>query len=41
MRCFPVALAGLMLFATGAAQANVSIIIDKNAQQMTVAIDVV
>ena len=39
MRCFPVALAGLMLFATGAAQANVSIIIDKNAQQMTVAVD--
>ncbi len=39
MRCFPVALAGLMLFAAGAAQANVSIIIDKNAQQMTVAID--
>jgi len=35
----PLLLAGLMLFATGAAQANVSIIIDKNAQQMTVAID--
>jgi hypothetical protein len=39
MRCFPVALAGLMLFAAGAAQANVSITIDKNAQQMTVAVD--
>src|SRR5947208_15387187 len=39
MRSFLVALAGLMLFATGAAQANVSITIDKNAQQMTVAVD--
>jgi len=39
MRCFPVALAGLMLFAAGAVQANVSITIDKNAQQMTVAVD--
>jgi hypothetical protein len=39
MRSFPVALAGLMLFATGAAQANVSITVDKNAQQMTVAVD--
>ena len=38
MRSFLVALAGLMLFATGA-QANVSITIDKNAQQMTVAVD--
>jgi hypothetical protein len=39
MRSFLVAVAGLMLFATGAAQADVSIIIDKNAQQMTVAVD--
>src|SRR5437660_11448692 len=39
MRSFLVALAGLVLFATGAAQANVSITIDKNAQQMTVAVD--
>ena len=39
MRSFLVALAGLMLFAAGAAQANVSITIDKNAQQMTVAVD--
>ena len=39
MRCFPVALAGLMMFAAGAAQANVSITVDKNAQQMTVAVD--
>jgi hypothetical protein len=39
MRSFPVALAGLLLFAAGAAQANVSITVDKNAQQMTVAVD--
>ncbi len=39
MRSFLVGFAGLMLFATGAAQANVSITIDKNAQQMTVAVD--
>src|SRR5258708_12341689 len=39
MRSFLVAFAGLMLFATGAAQANVSITVDKNAQQMTVAVD--
>ena len=39
MRSFLVALTGLVLFATGAAQANVSITIDKNAQQMTVAVD--
>jgi L,D-transpeptidase catalytic domain len=39
MRSFLVVFAGLMLFATGAAQANVSITIDKNAQQMTVAVD--
>src|SRR3979490_942763 len=39
MRSFLVALAGLMLFATGAAQAKVSITIDKDAQMMTVAVD--
>jgi L,D-transpeptidase catalytic domain len=39
MRSFVVAFAGLMLFATGAAQANVSITVDKDAQQMTVAVD--
>jgi hypothetical protein len=39
MRSFLVALAGLMLVATGAAQANVSITVDKSAQQMTVAVD--
>src|SRR6202048_582030 len=39
MRSFLVAVAGLTLFATGAAQANVSITIDKNAQQMTVEVD--
>jgi hypothetical protein len=39
MRSFLVALAGLMLFATGAAQAKVSITVDKNAQLMTVAVD--
>ena len=39
MRSFVVAFAGLMVFATGAAQANVSITIDKNAQEMTVAVD--
>jgi hypothetical protein len=39
MRCFVVAFAGLILFATGAARANVSITIDKNAQLMTVAVD--
>ncbi|MGZ5875565.1 MAG: L,D-transpeptidase [Bradyrhizobium sp.] len=39
MRSFLVSLAGLVLFATGAAQANVSITVDKNAQQMTVAVD--
>jgi hypothetical protein len=38
MRSLVVAFAGLMLFATGA-RANVSITIDKNAQQMTVAVD--
>ena len=40
MRSFPVVLAGLMLCAaTGAAQAKVSITVDKNAQTMTVAVD--
>ena len=39
MRSFLVAFTGLMLFATGAAQANVSITVDKNAQMMTVAVD--
>src|SRR6202521_292438 len=39
MRSFLVALTGLMMFATGAAQANVSITVDKSAQQMTVAVD--
>jgi hypothetical protein len=39
MRSFLVAVASLMLFATGAAQAKVSITVDKNAQLMTVAVD--
>jgi hypothetical protein len=39
MRSFLVAFAGLMLFATGVAQAKVSITVDKNAQLMTVAVD--
>jgi hypothetical protein len=39
MRSFLVAFTCLMLFATGAAQANVSITVDKNAQLMTVAVD--
>jgi hypothetical protein len=39
MRSFLVAFAGLIFFASGAAQANVSITIDKNAQMMTVAVD--
>jgi L,D-transpeptidase catalytic domain len=39
MHSFLVAFTGLMLFATGAAQANVSITVDKNNQQMTVAVD--
>jgi hypothetical protein len=39
MRSLLVALIGLMLFATGAAQAKVSITVDKNAQLMTVAVD--
>src|SRR5205085_1585184 len=39
MRSFLTAFAGLMLFATTAAQANVAITVDKNNQQMTVAVD--
>src|SRR3984885_7636323 len=44
MRSFLVALAGLMLFGTsffanGAAQAKIAITVDKDAQQMTVAVD--
>jgi hypothetical protein len=39
MRSFLVAFAGLTLFATGAAQAKISITIDKNAQLMTVEVD--
>ena len=39
MRHFLVAFAGLALFATGAAQAKVSITIDKDVQMMTVAVD--
>jgi hypothetical protein len=39
MRSFLVACAGLMLFATGAAQAKISITVDKNAQLMTVEVD--
>src|ERR1700704_5991516 len=39
MRSFVVGFAGLRVFATGAAHANVSITIDKNAQEMTVAVD--
>src|SRR6202795_3919733 len=39
MRSFLVAFTGLMLFATGAAQAKVAITIDKDNQRMTVAVD--
>src|SRR3981081_1980845 len=39
MRSFLVAFTGLMLFATGAAQAKVAITVDKNNQLMTVAVD--
>src|SRR5579863_42649 len=39
MRSFLIAVTGLMLFAAGAARANVSITIDKDAQMMTVAVD--
>ena len=37
MRSFLVAFTGLMLLATGAAQAKIAITVDKNAQLMTVA----
>jgi L,D-transpeptidase catalytic domain len=39
MRSFLVAFTGLMLFAAGAAQAKISITVDKSAQLMTVAVD--
>jgi hypothetical protein len=39
MRSFLVAFAGLMLFATGAAQAKIYITVDKSAQLMTVEVD--
>jgi hypothetical protein len=39
MRSFLVAFTGLMLLATGAAQAKVAITVDKNAQLMTVEVD--
>ena len=39
MRSFLVAVTGLMLFASGAAQAKVAITVDKDSQQMTVAVD--
>src|SRR3954467_1045653 len=39
MRSFLVAFTGLLLFASGAAQAKIAITIDQNAQLMTVAVD--
>jgi hypothetical protein len=39
MRSFLVALTGLMLFASNAAQAKIAITVDKDAQLMTVAVD--
>ena len=39
MRSFLIAFAGLMLFATGAAQAKIAITVDKSAQLMTVSVD--
>jgi hypothetical protein len=39
MRSFLIAFTALVLFATGAAQAKVSITVDKNTQTMTVAVD--
>src|SRR6202521_6201016 len=39
MRSFLIAVTGLVLFAAGAAQAKVSITVDKDAQMMTVAVD--
>src|SRR5271167_3089573 len=39
MRSFLIAVAGLMLFTAGTAQAKVYITVDKDAQMMTVAVD--
>jgi hypothetical protein len=39
MRSFLIAVAVLTLFASGAAQAKVAISVDKDNQQMTVAVD--
>lgn len=39
MRCFLIAVTGLLLSLGSAAQAKISITVDKNAQQMTVAVD--
>ena len=39
MRSFLIAFAGLMFFAASAAQAKISITVDKNSQTMTVAVD--
>jgi hypothetical protein len=39
MRCFLIAVTGLMLSLSGAAQAKIAITVDKNAQLMTVAVD--
>ena len=39
MRCFLIAVTGLMLSLSGAAQAKIAITIDKNAQLMTVEVD--
>src|ERR1700751_3236422 len=39
MRSFLIVVTGLMLFAAGAAQAKISITVDKDAQMMTVAVD--
>lgn len=39
MRSFLIAVTGLMLFAAGAAQAKIAITVDKDNQQMTVAVD--
>ncbi len=39
MRCFLIAVTGLLLFAGSAAQAKIAITVDKNAQLMTVEVD--
>ncbi len=39
MRCFLIAVTGLMLFVSSAAQAKIAITVDKNAQLMTVEVD--